>query len=156
MDWFAIIDDDKPLVSIDRWGPNGWKFIIACAFAYPIQPTQADRDNMRVFLSSMQHVLPCHRCRVHYNKQIQTLTAESVSSRESLLRWVCAVRNAINRDTQKPEVSFEDMIRDSLTGCKRNVWKRITKKTLRNYLYAAILLLVLFLIIARMHRDASP
>lgn len=146
MNWFAIVDDDVPIVSINRWGPNGWKFITACAFAYPQQPSAADQANMITFLMSMQHVLPCPSCKSHYAKQLLTLTADSVKSQQNLLVWINTVRNAINRVQGKPEVSYNDMLRVSLTGTTESVRFRITKKKVRVVLLVAILVILILMI----------
>ena len=140
---FSLIDDTTPIISINRWGPNGWKFITACAFAYPDIPNSLEKTRMASFLTSMEHVLPCHRCRAHYSKNVKSLDDTSLASRENLLRWINKVRNKVNVIEGKPEVTFDEMISDCLTGCKYKSRFVITKKT-----FSQCILFVIFLIIS--------
>lgn len=120
MRWLTIVEDEVPIVSLNRWGPNGWKFITACAFAYPLTPSLHERDRMARFLNSMQYVLPCYKCRIHYGQNLQDLDDNALASRVSLLQWINTVRNRINASEGKPAVTFEEMIRSCVTGCKHH------------------------------------
>jgi len=153
MRWFALIDDDIPIISIDRWGPNGWKFITACAFAYPMQPTASEMTQMQTFLVSMQYVLPCHFCREHYARNVRTLTNVSLATRKTLLQWMNDTRNAINRTAGKPEVTFDEMLRASLTGCKHRAYITITKQQIRNVIYVVLLIILLLWVSDALFRD---
>lgn len=146
MRWLTVIEDDVPIISLNRWGPNGWKFIIACAFAYPFDPNLHERENMRIFLQSLEYVLPCHKCRLHYGENIRNMDDGALTSRITLLQWINTVRNKINVQESKPEVSFEQMISDCLTGCKHTSFFRITRRRLVHLMVLMILLLLVVLV----------
>ncbi len=153
MRWISLIDDDVSFMSLNRWGPNGWKFITACAFAYPATPEQHHKDKMRNFLRSMGHVLPCLRCRAHYTRNVATLDDTALESRENLLRWINQTRNNINETEGKPTVTFDEMIRECLTGCKEDCRFRISKQKLTS---AILIVLFVLLLIGIIHVATSP
>lgn len=150
MRWISLVEDDVSFMSITRWGPNGWKFITACAFAYPVVPEQHQKDKMRDFLVSMGHVLPCIRCRAHYAKNVATLDDSALESREGLLRWINRVRNNINETEGKPSVSFDAMIRDCLTGCKENCRFRVSKRKLTSGILLTLFVMLVIGIICQL------
>ena len=55
------------------WGPSAWKFIHTIALSYPDNPTPFDKENYKNFFLSLKKILPCDKCRYHYNENIKNL-----------------------------------------------------------------------------------
>ena len=52
------------------WGPPTWMSIHITSFNYPPEPTEKDRQNYKIWLESMENVLPCRYCRENFAKKI--------------------------------------------------------------------------------------
>lgn len=68
---------------------------------------------MFTFLRSVGHVLPCKRCRAHYNAYMSArLTDPSspwLTSRETLSRFLVDLHNDVNARLQRPVVDYESV-----------------------------------------------
>ena len=59
---------------------------------------------------SLQHVLPCEKCKEHYKQNIQTYDLNnSLGSRQELVKWLIDLHNDVNRDNGKPVWSYSDV-----------------------------------------------
>ena len=56
------------------WGPGMWHFLHTMSFNYPIRPSEHDKKHYRDFILSMQHILPCGKCRDNLKKNFKTLS----------------------------------------------------------------------------------
>lgn len=88
------------------WGPNFWFTIHLVAAAYPVQPTQQEKDGYEAFFRSLQFVLPCAGCRQGYETIMTSdptkLTKRVFASRESLFKWTVDAHNRVNAKLKKP------------------------------------------------------
>ena len=96
------------LMEVQHWGPAGWQFMHAVTFGYPEQPSMADKAHALNFFKSVGYVLPCDKCRAHYNDEVKR-NPPDVHSRDSLSRWLVKVHNKVNRENGKSEWSHEDV-----------------------------------------------
>jgi hypothetical protein len=90
-----------------RWGPPGWEFLFCVAFAYPKNPSLQDKKNMKSFLESLKHVLPCIMCRNNYKKKVrQSPIDAALFSRKTLVKWILSVKNNVAKQnsTANPRV----------------------------------------------------
>jgi hypothetical protein len=94
------------------WGESFWNVIHFITIAYPDTPTEEDKQNVKTFLKSLQHVLPCETCRNHFKSNLITypITDEVLSSRYNFISWAVTVHNEVNRRTGKPEMSVDEAI----------------------------------------------
>lgn len=96
-----------------KWGSSGWTFLHSVSFSYSERPTSQERRDMFVFLQSVGNVLPCKRCRAHYNSYVATHLRGSFSpalaDRESLSRFVVDLHNDVNLRLQRPTVDYESV-----------------------------------------------
>ena len=89
---------------------------------------------------SLQHVLPCNKCKAHYQQNIQKYDlSESLDSRENLVKWLIDLHNDVNRDNEKPIWSYSDVY---------NKYREMYNKTniYNNIIIFTIILIVLILI----------
>lgn len=95
------------------WGPHAWIFLHFITLNYPKNPTEIDKYNMTTFFKSLEHVLPCDTCRLHYKDNIEEkypLTDYILSSRENLVKWLIDVHNVVNKMNNKSILLHDDVI----------------------------------------------
>ncbi len=71
------------------WGPPAWTFLHTVTYNYPENPSDNDKKNYHNFFDSLQHVLPCEKCKGHYKQNIQKYDLNnSLDNREDLVKWL--------------------------------------------------------------------
>lgn len=120
----------------ETWGPPAWAFMHCVTLSYPITPTKEDKEYMKNFFNSLPGILPCYKCRMNFNNHLSTLplTDNVLSSKETLVKWLIDVHNAVNKTNGKKIMSYEEAINCCYLNRKTN-----------NYYY--LILLVLFILI---------
>jgi hypothetical protein len=97
-------------ISKETWGPQGWLFLHSCTFGYPHQPSAKQKSAARTFFTSLGHMLPCKKCRIHYNAYVASHPVE-VDSKEALSKWLVELHNAVNKKNNKKTKTYEDVHR---------------------------------------------
>jgi hypothetical protein len=77
------------------WGPGMWKFLHAMAANYPESPAPQFKASCRQFFFSLRHLLPCEKCRGHFNALLAKRPPDTDSS-ERLQEWVMWMHNEVN------------------------------------------------------------
>jgi hypothetical protein len=98
----------SPAIDIRKWGPATWAFLHTYSFAYPEQPSDADKQHALSLLHTVQRSLPCHECRNHFSKTL-TEFQPNLESRDAFSRWLVDVHNRVNVRLGKPEKRYEDV-----------------------------------------------
>jgi len=83
------------------WGPDAWKFLFSVARGYSAHPTYSERTQMRRFLSSLTHCLPCEKCRDNFCSEVLLLKNEDLVSPASVEKWLESLRKKIAVRTHK-------------------------------------------------------
>lgn len=82
------------------WGPPLWTGLHAITFGYPLEPTEQDKKNYKIFFDQVKYVLPCKYCRESYTEYINTeptkLTDEVLTNRSTLTKWLFNLHNRVN------------------------------------------------------------
>lgn len=96
----------------DAWGPAVWTTMHIFTFKYPDTPTQDDRNRAIKFFELVPFYLPCGVCGLHFVATLKSnpLTDQTLTSRETLSRWLVDVHNAVNRRLRKPELSYTEAL----------------------------------------------
>lgn len=93
------------------WGPHLWFSLHTITFSYPFYPDSEQKQQMKDFFLSIQHILPCMLCREHYQEHLKTNPIEpALESRGELVKWLIEVHNSVNKSLGKPEWSVPDAI----------------------------------------------
>ena len=81
------------------WGPSLWMTLHTISLNYPCKPTQTQRKQYKAFFDSLQHVLPCGKCRENLRDNlIDTHYGDHVFvNRDSLSKWVHALHCNVNK-----------------------------------------------------------
>ena len=146
-------DTQKPHpMAPTEWGRSAWKFLHACSFAFPENPTRKQRQSALSVLNNLGDILPCPVCREHYTDNI-AMNPPRVANKQEFSQWLVELHNAVNRSRQQKEVDFEsvrrhyeDNTRELDCDCpytrKLKAHLENTQKTLNWLTIAAMVLLV--------------
>jgi hypothetical protein len=111
------IEDNKNNGLITKiWGPPMWESLHCIAFGYPIEPTEEQKNNYKVFYTNLMNVLPCKFCRDSYKdfitKEDDTIFTDSdLKNRETLTRWLFKIHNRVNKKLGIDyNLSYEDIV----------------------------------------------
>jgi len=92
------------------WGPHGWYFLHSITLAYPDNPTEDDKIYHKNFFESLKNILPCDKCRNHYDQNLITYPIENhLENKESLFKWLVDVHNRVNIDNGKREYNYDEV-----------------------------------------------
>lgn len=95
----------------EYWGRHGWAYLWAIALNFPEKATQEQRGALRRFLGAMGELLPCQKCRDHYQERHADGTALDAASASgaALRQWVLGLHNAIRTEQHgRPPLAEED------------------------------------------------
>ena len=92
------------------WGPPAWTFLHTVTYNYPENPSDNDKKNYHNFFMTLQHVLPCEKCKGHYKQNIQKYDLNnSLDNRDDLVKWLIDLHNEVNRDNGKRVWSYSEV-----------------------------------------------
>jgi hypothetical protein len=99
-------------ISPDEWGPPAWRFMHYITMAYPDNPTNIDKQNMKSFFSSIGYILPCEKCRLNFSRHTSSypLNDDVLSSRFDLVNWLINVHNEVNKMNGKKVLSYDEVM----------------------------------------------
>ena len=102
-----------PYKNIDPnlWGSPLWTFLHYLSLSYPENPTTDEQEIIYNFLASMQKIIPCEKCRNNFLKHLDSMEVEVLTSRTNFVRWLFNIHNLVNKDTGKPNFSYDEFIK---------------------------------------------
>ena len=114
----------------EKWGRYAWTFLHAVTIEYPENPTKTDKLNYYNYFNSLPKVLPCDNCKINLDKHMASLplTDNNLSCRANLIKWGIDLHNIVNKDTGKPQVSYNDALEQFKNlgdEPKPNIWPYI-------------------------------
>ena len=127
---------DGMLTSV--WGPGMWHVLHTMSFNYPVEPTNADKENYRNYILSLRHVLPCGKCRknLRVNFKKLPLKMKHMESRETFSRYIYDLHELINSMLGKTSGLTYEMVRERYehfrARCSISL-KEITSKLKKRY-----------------------
>lgn len=128
------------------WGPHAWVFLHSITLTYPINPTNKQKSDYRTFFLTLQHVLPCYKCRVNYVNHLKKfpITESVLKTRQTLVNWLIDVHNEINIEKGKKKVSHIEALTMVNSSYKQ-----------RDFIWYIIILIFLILILIYLFRKFS-
>lgn len=94
------------------WGPPFWFALHSVTFNYPIMPNIEQKERIRNFFNSLEYILPCQICRVHYSEHIRKHPIETkLGTRKTLAYWLIDIHNMVNIMNGKPALSYDKVIK---------------------------------------------
>lgn len=107
---------------LNIWGPRFWFALHMTAITYPENPTELDRNNARAFVEAFIKVIPCAKCRTHFDKIVAD-DPINLESRASFMEWTWRIHNKANHDNGGREFSRDqtnDYFREIASGMHEN------------------------------------
>ena len=93
------------------WGPKLWFVIHTMALNYPDNPTYDDKRNYENFFNSLQFVIPCDKCRIHYTERInKNPVINHLENSDSLFRYTIEIHNDVNKSLGKRTYIYDEVI----------------------------------------------
>lgn len=104
--------NDGMLTSV--WGPALWHYLHTMSFNYPVAPSQKDKTEYKDFVLSLQHVLPCGKCRKNLTKTFQKfpLTMKEMESRDVFSKYIYDLHEIVNKMLNKKSGLSYDEVRE--------------------------------------------
>jgi hypothetical protein len=92
-----------------HWGKSFWDLIHNISILFPENPTQNDINMFGNFLDSIQMLLPCEQCRIHFKQNLESFpissfmkkSASYFSSKDGIILWCIKVHNKVNKMINK-------------------------------------------------------
>ena len=94
------------------WGPGMWHSLHTISFNYPANPTCDDKRRYQSFILSLQHVLPCGKCRKNLVKNFKRLPLKwsDMESRDTFSLYIYKLHELINKMLNKTSgLSYQDV-----------------------------------------------
>jgi len=88
--------DTSPVPAV--WGPHFWHMFYSIAHNYPENPNGRQQQDAIKFLTSMESLLPCRKCRTNYQTLLHSrhpLDRSNVMSRSALLTYIGALKSSV-------------------------------------------------------------
>ena len=89
------------------WGRHQWAMLHLMAEVYPDKPSLERQADMLKYLKGMCANLPCPGCSKHC-KAYTTNNIPDVTSRESVIKYFIDFHNAVNKQTGKKELTYQE------------------------------------------------
>ena len=94
------------------WGPQMWFTLHSITFNYPLKPTEADKNNYKLFFTYLQYIIPCTICQKNYVRHLKESPIEyNLNSRDQLVKWLIDIHNMVNGETGKKLLSYNNVIK---------------------------------------------
>lgn len=91
------------------WGPITWTTLHIVTLAYAVAPSAEEQAAARAFVTSLQHLLPCPKCRTHLTALLVELPPD-VSSRDAFFAWAVRLHNAVNARLGKQQMTEGEVV----------------------------------------------
>jgi hypothetical protein len=93
-----------------EWGPLFWYVIHTTALNYPSNPTDFHKTAYKNFFESFANVLPCKKCREHYQTHISRYPISPfLDSNELLNKWIIDLHNMVNQSLGKRQYTYQEV-----------------------------------------------
>ncbi len=100
------------------WGPPTWFLMFSIILAYPDNPSENDKQNIKNFFIYIGKVLPCQKCRNNFEQQFKNypLNNDILSKRDLLVNWLLNIYNDTNKTIGKPVVTYEEIVEKTISA----------------------------------------
>jgi hypothetical protein len=131
-----------------KWGESYWKMSHYITFSYPINPSNDDKNNIKIYFDNLKNLLPCENCRFHYNQYITTnpLTNNILSSKQELINWLIYLHNDVNKRTGKKIYTYDEIYDEYMNNKNKQIVLNYTNEHVQIFgLILIIFLLILYM-----------
>jgi len=125
-----------------HWGPHAWVFLHSITFNYPDHPSDTDKQIYYDFFKSLQNILPCPKCKSHYQENFKNIPIQ-LQSRKDLIHWLINIHNEVNSQNHKKKVSFHEVEESYLYNYNYSISQHTQIESNQRYLLIIILISLL-------------
>ena len=131
-----MLDRYLDIKSLDPilWGKSGWIFLDSIALTYKIE----HKENYKQFILQLPYILPCTSCGKNLKDNMESLDA-ALESKESFLNWLLKIRNSINKEHNRPELTLDSNINE--------IFSNINNSNSNSYIMISLSFIVLIVLI---------
>jgi hypothetical protein len=95
------------------WGPTAWIYLHLLSFNYPDNPSNAEKNNNKLFLEYFGKTLPCLKCRENFQNHIKNFDIDSVlDSKANYINFIWKMHNKVNKHLKKDDLLFNTFIQN--------------------------------------------
>jgi len=119
------------------WGPSMWHYLHTMSFNYPTDPSCDDKRHYQSFMTNLQNVLPCGKCRKNLKKNFKKLplTWKDMNSRTTFSKYIFNLHELINKMLGKKSGLSYETVRDRYENfrsrCSKPYKDFIKRKTIK-------------------------
>lgn len=141
------------------WGPHFWYVIHTTALNYPTAPTDFHKMTYKNFFESFANVLPCKKCREHYQTHISRYPISPfLDSNELLNKWIIDLHNMVNQSLGKRQLTYQEVYQtyagltpispfSSIQQKEAELTKQRYNLAIRNKHYGMIFILLIIVVV---------
>jgi hypothetical protein len=136
-----MLDRYLDIKSLDPilWGKSGWIFLNSIALTYKIE----HKENYKQFILQLPYILPCTSCGKNLKDNMASLD-DALESKENFLNWLLKIRNSINKEHNRPELTLDSNINE--------IFSNMNKLNYNSYIMITLSFIILvFLILLYKH-----
>lgn len=96
------------------WGPPQWHLLHTISFNYPVRPTKSQKRHYKEYILSLQHVLPCGKCRENLKRNLAVLplTEKELESRDTFSLYIYNLHELVNTMLKKKSNLTYQQVKD--------------------------------------------
>jgi len=121
------------------WGKSTWKCLSCMGLTY----SNENKENFKIFFEKLGSILPCEKCREHYNQFLPKLDS-ALENKETFIDWLLEIRNDINIKSSKKILTKDDIITEVYFDDGTNSLENFNNQLLKQII---ILIVILFILI---------
>jgi len=102
------------------WGPLGWMTLHSISLIYPENPSYADIEILKKFMSLFAETITCPDCKQHFTRIFDSYKTRNPSwfiSRREFFLFVVRAHNSVNTRIDKPRIPT---VAEAISTIKRN------------------------------------
>lgn len=123
----------------EKWGPHTWATLHSFALR---SDTLNTIDTFNTFLTTLEVLIPCTKCRNDFKIYIQTLKPQIGKA----FQWTVDFHNHVNKKLGKPILNFVEATKLwNSNSCQYTCTQRVQKNNNKTLMFFVILVLALFL-----------
>lgn len=109
-------------MSTSIWGPMIWSSMHIISFNYPVNPTEDDKKDYKIWILSYKKTLPCSYCRVNFSKNLKSagFSDKVFNSRNLFSRFIYKLHNCVNVMLGKKKYYSFEYVRDVYENFRSN------------------------------------
>lgn len=136
----------------EKWGKYFWIGLNFIGYAYPENPSDEDKQNVKNYIMSLGKVIPCDRCRGNFVNHLQKLPLDDIvlESRNNFINWLVNFHNEVNIMLEKRTISvneYHNIMNDLLTKNNNSNSNNIIAKNKKTISVLILILIIIILII---------